>query len=102
MKGTEKQIKYAMDILAGVKEDAEKRLENAKIRIAQREAEGKHTRFATRDKKNAERVLAAITALSESDCHAGKVIDRFCSFDAIWSKLECHDCDVEKMIRYTI
>lgn len=101
MKGTEKQIKYAMDILARIKEEAETEIMKAEKRIAERAAVGKTSR-GTVLKAKAERVLATVSQLPESDIHAGIIINTLNSYYSLLDHLEAHDNDVTRLVRYTL
>lgn len=101
MKGTEKQIQYAQDILAKVKGEAAEEIKRAEKCIAERAAEGKPSRY-TKVKMKAERVLVAIEEVAKSDIHAGIVIDRLSTYDKFWQWLDEYEYDVDRMIRRMI
>lgn len=102
MKGTEKQIKYALDILEKVKAEAKSEIEHNEKAIAECEASGRDAGRRYRMQAKAERVLAAVEQMAESDIHAGVIINVLCSYYSILEHLEAHGNDVERMIRYTI
>lgn len=102
MKGTEKQVKYAMDILESIKLQAEDELVRAEKCIAERAAIGKPSRYGMAKKNAAENVLTAIDAIKESDIHAGTIINVLNSYNRIADGMAAYDNDVARMIKYTI
>ena len=91
MKGTEKQIKYALDILEKVKAEAKSEIEHNEKAIAECEASGRDAGRRYRMK-----------AKAESEIHAGVIINVLCSYYSILEHLDVHGNDIERMIRYTI
>lgn len=102
MTGTEKQITYAMDILNKINLRAEEELAAGEKAIAERAAEGKSSRFGMAKKKNAEKVINAISTVKDSEINASVIINVLSSYESIIDHLDIYDGNVEKMIKYTI
>ena len=93
MRGSEKQIKYAMDILAEVKKEAEKNIASAERRIA----ESGHPR-AIKAKDQAKAILSAAKEIEISNIHASTVIDRLYSYHKFFIWLDEYKYDTKKFV----
>ncbi|MGN1367802.1 MAG: hypothetical protein ACI4WX_02965 [Aristaeellaceae bacterium] len=98
MKGTEKQIKYAMDILAKAKATAEEEIAFTEKLISQREAKGGDASRHIRAKEQKMFVMSAIDLIAESDIKAGAVINDLNSYNRIWDWIDAFDNDVDHLI----
>lgn len=100
MTGSEKQIKWATDILNQTLATAQQKIESATKNIEEAAAAGKRARFSEKFKAQAEQITGIVSEILSSDIDAGYIIDRrhkYGSYDIFLDYAREYDYDVARI-----